>query len=165
MVHIKLGLSGHLPCAAKFRHKIPDITHAQSQHPGESNTIFSISYVSKLRQIIQLFMPTKMDDGIDTERPVRSIAIIGVGQVGAAAAYALILGSVASDLFLVDNRSEWRDGQVRDLSDVAYATGSRTRVRAATHQEARECDIIVITAGSKFFYGIHPLCLSMILKC
>ncbi|BCS17640.1 lactate/malate dehydrogenase family protein [Aspergillus puulaauensis] len=92
-------------------------------------------------------------DSIDPERPARSIAIIGVGQVGSAAAYSLILGSVASDLFLVDNRSEWRDGQVRDLSDVAYAIGSRTRVRAATHQEARQCDIIVITAGSKYFYG------------
>jgi L-lactate dehydrogenase len=97
---------------------------------------------------------------VDPERPARSIAIIGVGQVGAAAAYALILGSVASDLFLVDNRSEWRDGQVRDLSDVAYTIGSRTRVRAATHQEARQCDIIVITAGSKFYYGI-PLSLSL----
>jgi len=96
-------------------------------------------------------------DGIEPERPARSIAIIAVGQGGSAAAYSLILGSVASDLFLVDNRSEWRDGQVRDLSDVAYAIGSRTRVRAATHQEARQCDIIVITAGSKYFYGTPSL--------
>ncbi|KAL4781552.1 hypothetical protein BJX76DRAFT_335034 [Aspergillus varians] len=87
------------------------------------------------------------------DQPMRQIAIVGVGQVGAAAAYALILASVASEILLVDIKAEWRDGQVRDLSDVAYTNGSRTRVRAATHQEARQCDIVVITAGSKYFYG------------
>ncbi|KAL2869563.1 lactate/malate dehydrogenase family protein [Aspergillus lucknowensis] len=86
-------------------------------------------------------------------KPTYRIAIIGVGQVGAAAAYAIILSSIAAELYLVDVKAERRDGQVRDLADVAYTCGSSTHVRAATHQEARECDIVVITAGSKYSYG------------
>ncbi|KAH6624698.1 hypothetical protein B0J18DRAFT_479196 [Chaetomium sp. MPI-SDFR-AT-0129] len=81
------------------------------------------------------------------------IAIVGVGQVGGAAAYALILGSVASELLLVDVKVDLRDGQVRDLSDVAYSVNSGTRVRAATHHEAGQCDIVVITAGSRWSIG------------
>jgi len=86
-------------------------------------------------------------------KPFSRIAIVGVGQVGAAAAYALILGSVASELLLVDVKVDLRDAQVHDLSDVAYAIDRGTRVRAATHHEAGQCDVVVITAGSKYSLG------------
>ena len=86
-------------------------------------------------------------------KPIFRIAVVGVGQVGAAAAYALILGSIASELLLVDVKVDLRDGQVRDLSDVAYSRNSGMRVRAATHREAGQCDIVVITAGSKYSIG------------
>jgi len=85
------------------------------------------------------------------------IAIIGVGQVGGAAAYALILASVANELLLVDIDVHLRDGQVQDLSDVAYSINSGTRVRAATYHEAAQCDIVVVTAGSKYTIGQTPL--------
>ncbi|KAK4238365.1 lactate/ malate dehydrogenase [Achaetomium macrosporum] len=81
------------------------------------------------------------------------IAIVGVGQVGAATAYALILGSVASELLLVDVKIELRDAQARDLSDVACSIHSSTRVRAGTHREAGQCDVVVITAGSRDLRG------------
>ncbi|KAK4068319.1 hypothetical protein Purlil1_13833 [Purpureocillium lilacinum] len=83
----------------------------------------------------------------------RHIAIVGVGQVGGAIAYGLILQSLASELLLVDEDIERRDGQVRDLSDVSYGHGSQTRVRPATHREAGQCDIVIITAGSKYTLG------------
>jgi hypothetical protein len=86
-------------------------------------------------------------------KPVARIGIIGVGQVGGAAAFALILASVASELLLVDTDANLRDGQVRDLSDVAYSCNSTTRVQAATHHEAGQCDIVVITAGSRCMLG------------
>lgn len=85
--------------------------------------------------------------------PVSQVAIIGIGAVGGAAAFALILSSIASELLLVDIDTKLRDGQVRDLSDVAFSTNSPTHVRAATHHEAGQCDIIVITAGSKCTIG------------
>ncbi|KIW25063.1 L-lactate dehydrogenase [Cladophialophora immunda] len=77
------------------------------------------------------------------------IAIVGAGEVGAATAYALLRGSLYSELLLVDVKPEKRDGQVRDLSDACCAEDSTTRVRAGTVKEAGECDIVVITAGSK----------------
>lgn len=77
------------------------------------------------------------------------IAIVGVGQVGAAAAFALILQSVTTELLLVDIKTDLRNAQVCDLANVSYTYNSKTRVRAATHQEARQSDIVIITAGSK----------------
>lgn len=87
-------------------------------------------------------------------KPLSRIAIIGVGEVGGAAAFALIISSIARELLLVDINTTLRDGQVRDLSDVAYSSNSVTRVRAATHHEAGQCDIVVITAGSKSVLGM-----------
>jgi len=77
------------------------------------------------------------------------IAIVGAGEVGAAAAYALLRGSLYGELLLVDVKLDFRDGQVRDLSDATYCENSSTYVRAGTHKEAGQCDIVVITTGSK----------------
>ena len=88
-----------------------------------------------------------------SSKPISRIAIIGVGQVGGATAYSLILDSIASELLLVDTDSDRRDVQVRDLADVTYAGLSSTRVRAATHHEAGQCDLVVITAGSRYYLG------------
>lgn len=93
------------------------------------------------------------DSTTSDKKHVTRIAIIGVGQVGGAAAYSLVQSSVADELLLVDNKTELRDAQVRDLTDVAYALNSPTRVRAATYHEAGQCDIVVITAGSKLTPG------------
>lgn len=76
------------------------------------------------------------------------VAIIGAGQVGTAAAFALILNSVADEVLIVDIKTKLRDSQVQDLSDVSSCRNGKTRVRAATYREASQCDIVVITAGS-----------------
>ncbi|EXK24625.1 L-lactate dehydrogenase [Fusarium oxysporum f. sp. melonis 26406] len=81
------------------------------------------------------------------------IAIVGVGEVGGAIAYNLTLGSIASELLIVDLDLTLRNAQVEDLSDVAYSTGSSTRVRAATFRETAQSDIVVITAASKRTLG------------
>jgi len=86
-------------------------------------------------------------------KSVARIAVVGVGQVGGAAAYALVLASVASELLLVDVDVDLRDAQVCDLADVAYSSNSSTRVRAATYAEAGQCDIVVVTAGSRYKLG------------
>ncbi|GIJ98880.1 hypothetical protein Aspvir_001002 [Aspergillus viridinutans] len=82
------------------------------------------------------------------------VGIVGVGQVGAAAANALIMNSVVHELILVDIKSELRNAQVQELSDVSRVSGRvEMRVRAGTYHEAGQCDIIIITAGSKFSVG------------
>jgi L-lactate dehydrogenase len=81
------------------------------------------------------------------------IAIVGAGEVGASAAYALLRGSLYVELLLVDVKLDFRDGQVRDLSDATYCENSSTRIRAGTHKEAGQCDIVVITTGLKRTIG------------
>ncbi|KAF2009356.1 L-lactate/malate dehydrogenase [Aaosphaeria arxii CBS 175.79] len=78
-----------------------------------------------------------------------TIAIIGVGEVGAAAAYALILNNVCAKLLLVDNRSSHLDGQVKDLSDSAFKEQNGTRIEAATYREASQADIVIFAAAAK----------------
>jgi L-lactate dehydrogenase len=78
---------------------------------------------------------------------------VGVGQVGGAVANAIILTSITNEVLLVDTDVSRRDSQVRDLADVAFSQKEDTNVRAATYAEAAQCDIIVITAGSRHFIG------------
>jgi L-lactate dehydrogenase len=77
------------------------------------------------------------------------IAILGAGDVGATIAYSLIMNPVAGDILMVDPKEEVRDAQVQDLSDATFHGNTTTRVRAGTHKEAGQCDIVVITAGAK----------------
>lgn len=77
------------------------------------------------------------------------IAILGAGEVGSTIAYALVLNPVAGQLLLVDPQEALRDAQVQDLADASHQGDSLTKVRAGTHQEAGQCDMIVITAGAK----------------
>lgn len=55
---------------------------------------------------------------------------------------------ITSEILLVDPKTEIRDAQVQDLSDATYHGNTSTRVRAAEHKEAGQCDIIVVTAGA-----------------
>tara|TARA_R110002003_G_scaffold171_19_gene14068 strand:+ start:2582 stop:2935 length:354 start_codon:yes stop_codon:yes gene_type:complete len=77
------------------------------------------------------------------------IAIVGAGDVGATIAYSLILNQVAGDILMVDPKEEVRDAQIQDLSDATFHGNTSTRVRAGTHKEAGQSDIIVMTAGAK----------------
>jgi L-lactate dehydrogenase len=78
-----------------------------------------------------------------------TIAVLGCGDVGATLAYTLILQSICSEVILVDPKTTLLQGQVRDLSDATYRGGSGTKIRAGTHLEAGQADIVVITAGAK----------------
>ena len=57
----------------------------------------------------------------------------------------------------MDPKTELRDAQVQDLSDATYHGNTSTRVRAAEHAEAGQCDIIVITAGAAQKKGEAPI--------
>lgn len=86
------------------------------------------------------------------------IAILGAGEVGSTIAYTLILNPVASEILLVDPNEELRDAQVQDLSDASFERGHSTAgVRAGTHQEAGQSDIVVVTAGAKQKQGEFSL--------
>lgn len=77
------------------------------------------------------------------------IAIVGAGDVGATIAYSLIMDPVASEILMIDPKEEVRDAQIQDLSDATFHGNTSTRIRAGTHKDAGQSDIIVMTAGAK----------------
>ncbi len=78
--------------------------------------------------------------------PSAKIAIIGAGAVGATAAYAATIKNIAAEILLIDINDQKEKGEVMDISDgmCFVETGC---VRGANLKDARDADIIVITAG------------------
>ncbi|KAF2658288.1 l-lactate dehydrogenase-like protein [Lophiostoma macrostomum CBS 122681] len=78
-----------------------------------------------------------------------SIAILGCGDVGSTLAYTLILNPICSEVILVDPKKELLEAQVRDLGDATYRGNTGAKIRAGTHKDAGQADVVVITAGAK----------------
>lgn len=78
-----------------------------------------------------------------------SIAILGCGEVGSTLAYTLVLNPICGEIIMVDPKKALLEAQVRDLSDATYGGRSGTKVRAGTHKDAGQADVVVITAGAK----------------
>lgn len=83
------------------------------------------------------------------QRLKTTIAILGCGDVGATLAYTLLQNPICSEVLLVDPKKDLLEAQVRDLADATYGSRAATRIRAGTHREAGQADIVVITAGAK----------------
>lgn len=77
-----------------------------------------------------------------------TIAIIGVGNVGATTAFALMLQDVAAEILLVDVDENRCRGELYDLADV-LPFSKTAQIRVATSREAAQADIIIIAAGKK----------------
>ncbi|MFI5140671.1 MAG: malate dehydrogenase, partial [Sphingobacteriales bacterium] len=75
-----------------------------------------------------------------------TIAIIGVGNVGASTAFALLLSNAVSELILVDVCTQRCEGEVKDLGDMLAFTQA-SLVRQGTYADACTADIIIICAG------------------
>lgn len=75
------------------------------------------------------------------------IAIVGVGHVGATAAYALMLRALFRDIVLIDDNAALAEAEAADLSD-ANALARPARIWAGTYADAASARIAVITAGA-----------------
>ncbi len=75
-----------------------------------------------------------------------TIAIIGVGNVGATTAFTLLLSNNVSELILVDTCTEKCSGEVKDLGDVIAFTQA-SAIRQGTYADACTADIVIICAG------------------
>ena len=75
-----------------------------------------------------------------------TIAIIGAGAVGSTIAYALTIKNIAAEIMLIDINEKKEQGEVMDITDAMcfVETGC---VRTAHFKDARNADIIIVTAG------------------
>jgi len=76
----------------------------------------------------------------------RSIAIIGTGNVGVAAAYALFNQRMVSEIILIDINRERAEGEAMDLMHGQLLVGNVT-VRAGDYSDLADTQVVVITAG------------------
>ncbi len=76
----------------------------------------------------------------------RVVGLVGTGHVGVAAAYALFIKGLASELILIDKDSRRAEGEAMDLMHGQSLVGSMT-VRAGTYADLKEAQIVIISAG------------------
>lgn len=82
-----------------------------------------------------------------TPIPASKIAIIGAGAVGSTAAYVATIKNLASEIILIDRSDDVEDGHAMDISDGLCFVETAC-VKGADYTDARDADIIVITAGA-----------------
>jgi L-lactate dehydrogenase len=74
------------------------------------------------------------------------IGIIGAGQVGASAAYAMMLNAVGNEIVLVDLNTKFAEAQATDINH-GVPFGSPIRVHAGDYADLTGAAVVVIAAG------------------
>ncbi len=82
----------------------------------------------------------------DSHKPIR-IAVVGVGNVGATFAFALLQSGLAGEIVLIDHNKTKAEGEAMDLNHAVPLTHS-TRIWAGDYDDTRGAAITVITAGT-----------------
>jgi L-lactate dehydrogenase len=77
----------------------------------------------------------------------RKAAIVGIGNVGATIAFALMQKNLYSEIVLIDHTKEKAEGEAMDLSDGLPYTGS-IDIHAGTYEEVGDASLVIITAGA-----------------
>ncbi len=77
------------------------------------------------------------------------IMIVGTGNVGASIAFALINQRTAvNEIVLTDIIAKDAEGEAMDLRDALAVAPSFVKVSNGTYADAKDCDVVVITAGA-----------------
>lgn len=87
-----------------------------------------------------------MSDFTESLRPAR-VAVVGVGNVGASFAYALLLSGLAAEIVLIDANHAKAEGEAMDL-DHAIPFSHPTRVWAGDYPDCAGASVIVLAAGA-----------------
>ena len=75
--------------------------------------------------------------------------IVGTGNVGASIAFALLNQRTAvNEIILTDIIAKDAEGEAMDLTDALAVAPSYIKIKNGTYKDAKDCDIVVITAGA-----------------
>lgn len=78
------------------------------------------------------------------------VMIVGTGNVGASIAFSLInQRTPVNEIVLTDINMDDAEGEAMDLTDALSVSPSFVKISQGTYDDAKSCDIIVITAGAK----------------
>ena len=79
----------------------------------------------------------------------KRVGIVGAGNVGSTVAYSLAMHGTCHEIILRDNKIEIARGKALDMSQAASAIRSHTVVSVAEEMsDLKDCDVVVVTAGS-----------------
>lgn len=77
------------------------------------------------------------------------IMIVGTGNVGASIAFALLNQRTAvNEIVLTDIIAKDAEGEAMDLRDALAVAPSYIKISNGTYKDAKDCDVVVITAGA-----------------
>lgn len=77
------------------------------------------------------------------------IMIVGTGNVGASIAFAIMNQRTAvNEIVLTDIIAKDAEGEAMDLRDALAVAPSYVKVKSGTYKDAKDCDIVIITAGA-----------------
>ena len=78
-----------------------------------------------------------------------NVMIVGTGNVGASIAFALLNQRTAvNEIVLTDIIAKDAEGEAMDLADALAVAPSYVKIRKGTYKDAKDCDVVVITAGA-----------------
>jgi malate dehydrogenase len=85
----------------------------------------------------------------------KRVGIVGVGNVGSSVAYSLAMSGSCHEVILRANDVDKARGKALDLSQAAQAARKHTVITVAeTLEDVRDCDVVVMTAGSPRLPGM-----------
>ncbi|PHQ64811.1 MAG: malate dehydrogenase [Sulfurimonas sp.] len=85
----------------------------------------------------------------------KRVGIVGVGNVGSSVAYSLAMSGSCHEVILRANDVDRARGKALDLSQAAQAARKHTVITVAeTLEDVKDCDVVVITAGSPRLPGM-----------
>jgi malate dehydrogenase len=85
----------------------------------------------------------------------KRVGIVGVGNVGSSVAYSLAMSGSCHEVILRANDVDRAKGKALDLSQAAQAARKHTVISVAeTLEDVKDCDVVVITAGSPRLPGM-----------
>ena len=77
------------------------------------------------------------------------IMIVGTGNVGASIAFAIMNQRTAvNEIVLTDILAKDAEGEAMDLRDALAVAPSYVKIKNGTYRDAKDCDVVVITAGA-----------------
>ncbi len=77
------------------------------------------------------------------------VMIVGTGNVGASIAFAITQQRTAvNEMVLTDIIAKDAEGEAMDLVDALAVAPSYVKISSGTYRDAKDCDIVIITAGA-----------------
>lgn len=120
----------------------------QLQHASVRRSHNPVPYLATVPHIAEQQTSAVPLDTAPPFKPKNKVSIIGAGQVGISAAYAMLIQGTVGAIALVDTNGEKLDGEVMDLRQGS-AFYRRVRIEASTdYAVTANSDLIVVTAGT-----------------